>query len=119
MGRQRLPEDRNTLMLERGVVVGGSRSPKGSQQGVGGSLLPSNEGVTQDNNDGVTTQEHFGDVAVFVDRFGLFLPLPALGHLRPHLLDILQHHVAVPGGGKRWWGGHTFRGVPQSQGRGL
>ena len=50
--------------------------------------------------DGVPAQEHLGDVAVLVDWLGL-LALAALGDLGPHLLHVLQHHVAVPVEGLR------------------
>lgn len=63
-------------------------------------LLACNEGVPQHHNDRIPSQEHLGDVAILVDRLRLLLSLPALGHFRPHLLDVLQHHIAVPGGKK-------------------
>merc|ERR1711865_705111 len=42
-----------------------------------------------------STQEHLTDVSVLVDRLGLLCTLPCFRHLRPHLLHVLQHHVAV------------------------
>lgn len=59
-------------------------------------LLAGDERVPQDHDDRVPAQEHLGDVAVLVDWLGLLLALAALGDLGPHLLHILQHHVAVP-----------------------
>lgn len=47
--------------------------------------------VPEHQHDRVATQKHLGDEAVLVDRL---LSL-ALGHLCPHLLDVLQHHVRV------------------------
>lgn len=47
--------------------------------------------LTQKNQDDtITPEEHFADESVLIDAFGI-----ALGLLRPHLLHILQHHVAV------------------------
>jgi hypothetical protein len=45
----------------------------------------------QDEDDRVTTQEHLADESVLVHT----LALVALGLLGPHLLYVLQHHVAV------------------------
>lgn len=45
----------------------------------------------QNEDDGVTTQEHLADEAILVDT----LAFTALGLLCPHFLDVLQHHVAV------------------------
>lgn len=66
-----------------------------------GVLLAGDEWVAQDHNDRVPAQEHLGDVAVLVDWLRLLLALAALRDLGPHLLDVLQHHVAVPGAGDR------------------
>lgn len=41
-------------------------------------------------HDAVAAKEHFADKAVLVDRL-LSLALAALGHLCPHLLDVLEH----------------------------
>lgn len=62
-------------------------------------LLAGDERVPQDHDDRVPTQEHLGDIAVLVDWLRFLLALAALGDLGPHLLHILQHHVAMPGGG--------------------
>lgn len=35
--------------------------------------LAGRQGVSEDKNHGVTTQEHLGDVTIFVHGFGLFL----------------------------------------------
>lgn len=52
-------------------------------------LLASNKGIPQHYNDRISPQEHLRDVTVFVDWLGLLLAFPALGHLGPHLLDVL------------------------------
>lgn len=52
-------------------------------------LLASDEGVPQDHDDRVPTQEHLRDVAVLVDWLGLLLTLATLRDLSPHLLHIL------------------------------
>lgn len=59
------------------------------------SLFPSDEGVSQHYNHRVSSQEHLGDVTVLVYWFGLLLALATLGNFCPHLLHILQDHVAV------------------------
>jgi len=45
-------------------------------------------------NDAVTAQEEFADEAVAVDGLAL-LAVCVPGHLAPHLLHVLQNHVAV------------------------
>lgn len=45
----------------------------------------------QDEDDGVTTEEHLADEAILVNT----LAVTTLGLLGPHLLDVLQNHVAV------------------------
>ncbi len=52
--------------------------------------------ILQHQDDRVSAQKHLGNEPVLVDRLGLLLALARLGHLCPHLLDLLQHHVAVP-----------------------
>ena len=42
----------------------------------------------------ITAQEEFADETVAVDRLAL-LSVRIPGRLAPHLLDVLQHHVAV------------------------
>lgn len=42
----------------------------------------------QDN--AIASQEHFADEAVLVDSSSA-----SLGFLRPHFLDVFEHHVAV------------------------
>lgn len=59
-------------------------------------LPASNEGFLQDHEDQVPVQEHLRCVTVHADWLGRLLPLATLGDLGPHLLHILQHHVAVP-----------------------
>ena len=64
---------------------------------VGTSFLDKQSpGIAQDDDHAVATQEHFGDEAVAVDGRRLLLALTSLRNLRPHLLDVLEHHVAVP-----------------------
>lgn len=58
-------------------------------------LFASDERVPQHHDDRVSSQKHLGDVPVFIHRLGLLLSLPALGHLSPHLLHVLQDHVAM------------------------
>ena len=58
-------------------------------------LLARCEWVSEDEDDRVSAQEHLGDVAVLVDGLRLLLALAHLWHLSPHLLHVLQHHVAV------------------------
>ena len=61
------------------------------------SLLRRCQRVLQHKNDRVSSQEHFGDEAIFVDRFGLLLAFSSFWNLCPHHLHILQHHVAMSG----------------------
>merc|ERR1719442_201106 len=49
--------------------------------------------VPEHQNHGVPAQEELADEAVLVD--GLRLLLASVRDLRPHLPDILQHHVGV------------------------
>jgi len=43
----------------------------------------------------ITPQEHLADEPIPIHRLSpLAIAVPR--HLRPHLLDILQHHVAMP-----------------------
>ena len=58
-------------------------------------LLCGGEWVPEDEDDRVSTQEHLRNVTILVDWLRLLLALPLLGNLCPHLLHILQHHVAV------------------------
>ena len=51
-------------------------------------------GILQHKDDGITTQEHLGDVTIFVDRLRL-LSFARLRDLVPHFFHVLQHHVAV------------------------
>ena len=79
-------------------------------------LFAGRQGISEDKDDGVTTQEHFADKSVLVDGLGLLfackdtkiviannsnqlfilLTFACLGHFGPHLLDTLQNHVAMP-----------------------
>lgn len=52
--------------------------------------------ISQHDDDGVTPQEHFRNIAILVHRLRLLLPLPALWNLCPHFLHILQDHVTMP-----------------------
>lgn len=56
----------------------------------------SRQRVAQHQNHRIAAQKHFRYEAILVDRFHLLLALAGAWHLRPHLLDALQHHVAVP-----------------------
>ena len=52
--------------------------------------------LTQNNqNHAVASQEHLADKAVLVDGAAQ-LALGIARRLGPHLLDVLQHHVAMP-----------------------
>lgn len=51
--------------------------------------------VAQHEDDRVPTEEHLTDEAVLVDWLGFLRPLASLWNLRPDLLDVLEHHVAV------------------------
>lgn len=51
--------------------------------------------VSQDKYHGISSQEHFRDVPVLVDWLGLFLALARLRDFSPHLLHILENHVAM------------------------
>ena len=52
--------------------------------------------IAKHENNGISTQEHLGNVSVFIDGLGLFLALSGLGNFGPQLFDVLQHHVAMP-----------------------
>ena len=52
--------------------------------------------VSQHDDDRVAAQEHFRDIAVLVHRLRFLLALPTLWDFCPHLLHILQDHVAMP-----------------------
>lgn len=52
--------------------------------------------ISQHDDDRVAPQEHFRDVAILVHWLRLLLALPALWNFCPHLLHILQDHVAMP-----------------------
>jgi len=54
------------------------------------------KGVSQDKNDRISTEEHLGDVAVFVDRFGFLFAFASFWYFSPHLFYILHYHIAVP-----------------------
>lgn len=54
------------------------------------------QGIPEDQNDGIAAQEHLRDEAVLVHRLHLLLALAGTRHLSPHLLDVLQDHVAMP-----------------------
>eukprot|EP00321_Phaeocystis_globosa_P019467 CAMPEP_0118818096 /NCGR_PEP_ID=MMETSP1162-20130426/5877_1 /TAXON_ID=33656 /ORGANISM="Phaeocystis Sp, Strain CCMP2710" /LENGTH=130 /DNA_ID=CAMNT_0006748249 /DNA_START=206 /DNA_END=595 /DNA_ORIENTATION=- len=58
------------------------------------SRTGSSLGVAQHDDDAVAAQEHLADESVLVHGLGLLGRAP-LGRLRPHLLDVLQDHVAV------------------------
>ena len=51
--------------------------------------------ASPNKNNGFTSDEHLGDVAILGNRLCPFLALASLRQLRPHLLYILEHHVAV------------------------
>ena len=73
------------------------RQARAQLGGGGGDGLGGRGGqrVAEDDDDAVPSEEHILDEPVLVDGFGLLLALALLGHLGPHLLHILQHHVAV------------------------
>merc|ERR1719264_1431299 len=52
--------------------------------------------VFEDQDDGVTPEEHLGDEPVLVHRLGLLLPFASFWQLCPHLLHPLKNHVAMP-----------------------
>lgn len=51
--------------------------------------------VSEHQYDRVASEEHLTDISVLVHRPGLLYSLAWLGHLRPHFLHVLQHHVAM------------------------
>ena len=55
----------------------------------------SRPGIFENKDDGVATQEHFADESFLVGWLGLLLAFSRLGRFGPHLLDVLQNHVAV------------------------
>lgn len=65
------------------------------------SLFACDERVPQHHNDRVSSQEHFGDVAILIHGLRLLLAFATLGYLRPHLLHVFQNHVAMSVEGKR------------------
>lgn len=55
-----------------------------------------NRWITEDQNDRVSSQEHFTDDPILVHRLHLLLSLARSRDFSPHLGDIFQYHVAVP-----------------------
>ena len=53
------------------------------------------EGVLEDDDDRVAAEEHLADVPVLGYWLHLLSLAALLRILRPHLLDIFQHHIAV------------------------
>ena len=51
--------------------------------------------VPKNQHHRVSSKEQLADVSVLVDRSTLLGALSCLGDFRPHLLHVLQHHVAV------------------------
>ena len=51
--------------------------------------------VAQDENNGISSEKHLGDVSILVDGFRLLLSLPRLRNLGPELFHVFQHHVAM------------------------
>jgi len=58
--------------------------------------MHSSHRVTKNKDDGVSSQKHLADESVFVNGFSFLGSFASFGCLCPHLLYILQHHVAVP-----------------------
>ena len=58
-------------------------------------LFCSCKGVSEDQDDAVSSEKHFGDVAIFVDWLWPLLALSWLGGFCPHLLYILKNHVTM------------------------
>lgn len=50
----------------------------------------------QNQNHRIATNEHLADKSVLVDRFRLFLAFTGLREFGPHLLHVLEDHVAMP-----------------------
>lgn len=50
-------------------------------------------GVTKNQHNRVSTQEHLAHVTVLADLFCLILSLPSLGLLCPHLLHVRQNPI--------------------------
>lgn len=71
-------------------VAGGAE--RGSIAEVASLLL---HRVSQHEDDRISSQEHLRDESVLVDRLGLLLALAGLRLLGPHLLHVLEDHVAV------------------------
>ncbi len=65
------------------------------QQYLGFSVSGDGCRVAEDQNNGVSSEEEFSNVSVLVDWLSLLLAFACLGHLRPHLLHILQDHIEV------------------------
>lgn len=58
-------------------------------------LFSGDQWIPQHHDDRVSSQKHLGDVTIFIHWFGFLLSFPALRHLSPHLLYVLQDHVTV------------------------
>ena len=58
------------------------------------SIVNSSIGVSEYQNHRVSSQEHFGDVTLSVDRVCL-LTLRTLGDFGPHFANILKNHIHV------------------------
>jgi hypothetical protein len=52
-------------------------------------------GVSEHEDDAVAPEEHLANVSVLVNRPSLLYALARLGRFGPHLLDVLEHEVAV------------------------
>jgi len=59
------------------------------------SLAILSHGIFQNQNDGISSQEHFGNEPILVDWLRLLLAFAGLWCFRPHFFDIFEDHVAV------------------------
>lgn len=77
-----------------------NRQEKGLRDGFSWTPIKSSfscdQRISQHDDDRVPSEEHFRNVAVLIHWLRLLLSLPALWDFCPHLLHVLQDHVAVP-----------------------
>jgi len=53
------------------------------------------EGIAENQNHTISSQEHFGNESVLVNWFPFLLAFTRSWILRPHFLNVLQHHITM------------------------
>ena len=51
--------------------------------------------ITQNKNNRISSQKHFADIPILIDRTSFLRSLASLWNFCPHFLHIFQNHVAV------------------------